>query len=187
MCRVQQQMRQYGVTRRTSIMSISNFKSYLNLYRTFPSANYVSKSGFGIVSSNAHITHRKVNKDQSSIPLVAYEHTFSCSYVSNTDPLVDLNCTLTQRDYIYSIEHGDNFTVTFNVKSGGFRNLHNINTNAFYKTNVYLGHTVLETVEFKFDFVAPKHCSEQDSGRACIKGQEPIAVYEDLTKVIPLT
>ncbi|XP_052812774.1 uncharacterized protein LOC128240260 isoform X2 [Mya arenaria] len=152
------------------------------MYTTFPSANYVSKSGFGIVASNAHITHRKVNKDQSGNPFIAYDHTFRCSQVSNTNPLFDLNCTLIQRDYIYSIEHGDNFTVTFNVKSGGFRNLNNINTNVLYRTNLYNGHTVSETVEFKFDFVAPKHCSEQDSGRACIKGQEPIAVYEDLTK-----
>ncbi|WAR10291.1 FGFR2-like protein [Mya arenaria] len=152
------------------------------MYTTFPSENYVSKSGFGIVSSNAHVVHRKVNKDQSGTPLIAYNHTFNCSQVSNTNPLFDLNCTLTQSDYIYSIEHGDNFTVTFNVKSGGFRNLHDINFNRFYTTNVFYGHTVSDTVEFKFDFVAPKHCSEQDSGRMCIPGEEPITVYEDLTK-----
>ncbi|WAR10296.1 hypothetical protein MAR_035372 [Mya arenaria] len=104
---------------------------------TFPLENYVSKSGFGIVDSNAHIIHSKENKDQS---------------------------------------------VTFNVKSGGFRYLHNINTNRFYRTDVYNGHTVSETVEFKFDFVAPKHCSEQDSGRTCIPGEEPITVDEDFTK-----
>ncbi|XP_052812776.1 uncharacterized protein LOC128240261 isoform X2 [Mya arenaria] len=152
------------------------------MYTSYPSANYVSKSGFGIVSSNAHMVHSKVNKDQSGIPLIAYDHMFRCPQVSNTNPLFDLNCTLTQRDYIYSIEHGDNFTVTFNVKSGGFRNLHNINTNSIYTTNVYDGHTVSDTVEFKFDFVAPKHCSEQDSGRTCRSGEEPVTVYEDLTK-----
>ncbi|XP_052812777.1 uncharacterized protein LOC128240263 [Mya arenaria] len=149
---------------------------------TFPLENYVSKSGFGIVDSNAHIIHSKENKDQSGISFLAYDHTFTCSQVSNINPLFDLNFTLTQRDYIFSIEHGDNFTVTFNVKSGGFRYLHNINTNRFYRTDVYNGHTVSETVEFKFDFVAPKHCSEQDSGRTCIPGEEPITVDEDFTK-----
>ncbi|WAR10284.1 hypothetical protein MAR_035360 [Mya arenaria] len=38
------------------------------MFTTFPSENYVSKSGFGIVSSNAHIVHMKVNKDQSVNP-----------------------------------------------------------------------------------------------------------------------
>ncbi|XP_052814816.1 uncharacterized protein LOC128241772 [Mya arenaria] len=148
----------------------------------YQSETYVSTSGFGIVSGNAHIVHRKVNKDQSGKPFIAYNHTFSCSDVSNTNPSSGFNCTLSQKDYIYSIEHGDNFTVTFNVKSGGFRNLRNINTNRFYNTNVYDGHTVSDTVEFKFDFVAPKHCSEPDSGRTCRSGEEPIRLNDDLTK-----
>ncbi|WAR10652.1 hypothetical protein MAR_035728, partial [Mya arenaria] len=155
---------------------------YEPMYAAFRSENYISSSGFGIVSSNARIVHKKVNKDQSGNPLGVYDHTFSCSQVSNTNPLINLNCTLTQRDYVYSIEHGDNFTVTFNVKSGGFRRLRNINTHGYYTTNYFYGHTVSKTVEFKFDFVAPKHCSEEESKITCIKGQEPIAIDEDLTK-----
>ncbi|XP_052813767.1 uncharacterized protein LOC128240857 [Mya arenaria] len=155
---------------------------YEPMYAAFRSENYISSSGFGIVSSNARIVHKKVNKDQSGNPLGVYDHTFSCSQVSNTNPLINLNCTLTQRDYVYSIEHGDNFTVTFNVKSGGFRNLRNINTYRHYTTNYFYGHTVSKTVEFKFDFVAPKHCSEEESKLTCIKGQEPIKIDEDLTK-----
>ncbi|XP_052812485.1 uncharacterized protein LOC128240040 [Mya arenaria] len=155
---------------------------YEPMNATFPSENYVSSSGFGIVSSNARIVHKKVNKNKTGIPLEVYDHTFSCNEVSNTKPLFDVNCTLTQRDNIYSIEHGDNLTVTFNVKSGGFRQLRNINTYSNYTTDEFKGHTVSKTIEFKFDFEAPKHCSEEESGKSCMKGQEPISIYEDLTK-----
>ncbi|XP_052782551.1 uncharacterized protein LOC128218858 [Mya arenaria] len=149
---------------------------------TYPEENYVSKFGFGIVSGSAHIIHSKVNKDPRGYALIALNKIARCSQVSNTNPILNLDCTLVERDYVYSIEHGDNFTVIFSIQSGGFRDLHDINYNRFYKTEIYQGHTVTKMVEFKFDFVAPKHCSEEDSGVHCVAGEEPIIIYNDITR-----
>ena len=74
-------------------------------------------------------------------------------------------------------------TVTYTTKSGGFRKLYNTETNRFHKTEIYTGQVTNKVIEFKFDFIAPKHCSEAISQTKCMHGEKPINVGEDITKV----
>ncbi|KAH3716749.1 hypothetical protein DPMN_059478 [Dreissena polymorpha] len=88
--------------------------------------------------------------------------------VSRDSPQVEsATCILNDYQFMTLIEHGDWLTVEFRSLSGGFQRLVNIDKGGVpYATNYYNGLSVIRTVEFRFDFTAPKHCSEVDN-RTC--------------------
>lgn len=79
------------------------------------------------------------------------------------------------------------FQVEFISKSGGFRNLWDINYNRFFKTNRYTGLTMTKKMTLKFDFIAPKHCSDPDVTTKCVQttslSPTPLAIDDDITRV----
>ncbi|XP_052247390.1 uncharacterized protein LOC127855675 [Dreissena polymorpha] len=76
-------------------------------------------------------------------------------------------CVINDDQFVTLIEHGDWVTVKFRSTSGGFQKFFNIDNQAMpYMTNYYSGLSFIKTVEFRFDFKGPKHCSEVDK-RTC--------------------
>ncbi|XP_052278483.1 LOW QUALITY PROTEIN: uncharacterized protein LOC127876968 [Dreissena polymorpha] len=156
---------------------------YIPLHAYFPKEIYITASGFGIVRSQADVLHTKVNKNGGPNRLVALNHIYSCNLISDTRPSNNASCVMTENDYIYSLEHGDEFTVKFRTKSGGYRQLKDINYNSPGELQIFQGHWDEKPVEFKFDFIAPKHCSEKEAIIKCVQGQHPIIVDNDITRM----
>jgi hypothetical protein len=73
--------------------------------------------------------------------------------------------------------------VTYTTKSGGFRTLYNNDAHRIDKTQNYKGQMATKVIEFKFDFIAPEHCSSIGSKNKCSNGEKPINVGNDITKV----
>ncbi|XP_052278482.1 uncharacterized protein LOC127876967 isoform X2 [Dreissena polymorpha] len=136
---------------------------YIPLHAYFPSEKYIHSSNFGIVHSEAHVLHTKVNKNGGPNRIVALDNKYNCTEISERRPSNNANCVMTENDYIYSLEHGDEFTVRFSTRSGGYRQLYDIDYNRISSLETYNGHVDAKSVEFKFDFIAPLHCSEQES------------------------
>ena len=78
------------------------------------------------------------------------------------------------------------FTVRFSTRSGGYRQLYDIDYNRISSLETYNGHVDAKSVEFKFDFIAPLHCSEQESHIRCKQGEEPLILESDITQVVDL-
>lgn len=77
------------------------------------------------------------------------------------------------------------FQVVFISKSGGFRNLWDINNNRFYKTDTYTGLTMTKRMTVKFDFIAPKHCSDPEVTTKCTSSSPTsLSIDEDITRVM---
>ncbi|XP_052280020.1 uncharacterized protein LOC127877806 [Dreissena polymorpha] len=157
---------------------------YIPLNAYIPKERYITSSGFGIVRSEADVLHTKVNRNvRGPNRIVALNHTYICNLMSDTSPLNNASCVMTENDYIYSLEHGDEFTVKFRTKSGGYRQLYDINYNSPGALQIFQGNWDEKPVDFKFDFIAPKHCSEQDALMKCAPGQHPIIVDNDITRM----
>ena len=72
----------------------------------------------------------------------------------------------------------NSFTVTANLKSGGFRDLINRNDDSYHTREYYEGLTSSKTLLFQFDFRKPYHCKQNGT---C--SDLPLEIANDVTKV----
>ncbi|KAH3716775.1 uncharacterized protein LOC127855045 [Dreissena polymorpha] len=102
---------------------------------------------------------------------------------SNDNPYVETAlCVINDDQFVTLIEHGDWLTVKFRSISGGFQKLINLDQQGRpYATKYYNGLSVIKTVEFRFDFDAPKHCSEV-AVSSCPSNYTILAIAETFTK-----
>ncbi|XP_053373171.1 uncharacterized protein LOC128546533 [Mercenaria mercenaria] len=149
-----------------------------------PAPSYVSRHAFGIVYSGIHVKHTKFPRpDDNNRRHVAFNMTYTCNEISDRSPAITtVPCNKTEENYKINIEHDDFFTVTYSTKSGGYRQLYDRDTGRDYSRQIYNGQTTSKTIQFKFDFIAPIHCSEPYSQTKCNNGEKPIDVGEDITK-----
>ncbi|XP_053373169.1 uncharacterized protein LOC123532025 [Mercenaria mercenaria] len=149
-----------------------------------PAPSYVSRHAFGIVYSGIHVKHTKFPRpDDNNRRHVAFNMTYTCKEISDRSPAIStVPCNKTEENYKINIEHDDFFTVTYSTKSGGYRQLYDRDTGRDYSRQIYNGQTTSKTIQFKFDFIAPIHCSEPYSQTKCNNGEKPIDVGEDITK-----
>lgn len=73
--------------------------------------------------------------------------------------------------------------MTYITKNGGFRLLYDQDIGRNLPIQHYRGLTTKTTIEFRFDFIAPVHCTEIESSVKCTKGENPIDIKPDITKV----
>lgn len=93
---------------------------------------------------------------------------------------VEISFTAVNYMYMHFIH---SFTVTYVTKNGGFRLLYDQDNKRNLPIQHYKGQTTKTTVEFRFDFIAPVHCTEIESSVKCTKGEKPIDIKADITKV----
>jgi len=132
--------------------------------------------------------------EKQNLPVLCFwtDHFVLPILTNNIRPIVNFrNCfiyiTIYQNEHI--VKHISPFfifryLVEFISKSGGFRNLKNIDLNRHYATNAYTGLTLTKSVTVKFDFIAPKHCSDDDVQTKCaVTTDTHLTVNEDITRV----
>ncbi|XP_053391930.1 uncharacterized protein LOC123531686 [Mercenaria mercenaria] len=148
-----------------------------------PAPDYVTAKGFGIVESKIQIAHTK-HPRKGTHRFVALNKTYTCPGLSSTQPKKDpAVCDIIEENYKTNIEHNDVFMVTYSTKNGGFRKLYDSNYHRPYRTDTYIGQSSTKTLEFKFDFIVPVHCSEPNATAKCGPGEEePLFITEDITK-----
>ena len=72
------------------------------------------------------------------------------------------------------------YIIHFTIGTGGFRDLMNSRTKQFYGQDIYTAIQSENTMELRFDYDDPVHCSED---RTCSSGDVPLHLTEDITKV----
>lgn len=72
------------------------------------------------------------------------------------------------------------YILHFTIGTGGFRDLMNSRTRQFYRQDIYTAMQAENTMELRFDYDDPVHCSED---RTCSSGGVPLHLTEDITKV----
>ncbi|XP_053391927.1 uncharacterized protein LOC123531687 [Mercenaria mercenaria] len=169
------------------LLNYANFSMrshYPKISNLPPPPSYISSHGFGIVYSGIHVRHTKFPRpDDHNRRHIALDKNYECSGLSDTSPKTSVApCEIIEENYKINIEHDDFFTVTYSTKSGGYRQLYDRDNYRYYSKQIYNGQSTNKTVEFKFDFIAPTHCSEPYSRVKCNHGEKPIDVGEDITK-----
>ncbi|WAQ93644.1 hypothetical protein MAR_006115, partial [Mya arenaria] len=101
--------------------------------------NYVHDAKIGIVASSIEASVSKIPRDGGVNRYIASNKTYNCETgISEDNPAVEKDtCEINDENFATLIEHGDILLLKFRSRSGGFQKL----------------------LEFRFDFVAPEHCS----------------------------
>ncbi|KAH3716767.1 hypothetical protein DPMN_059496, partial [Dreissena polymorpha] len=126
---------------------------------------YVHDSKMGIVQNIITANVSKIPRAGGLVRDYGSFKEYPCKEGYNSDNPYEesAKCIINDDQFVTLIEHGDWLTVHFRSISGGFQKLLNIDNKASpYMTKYYSGLSVIKTVEFRFDFDAPKHCSEVD-------------------------
>ncbi|KAK3600798.1 hypothetical protein CHS0354_020475 [Potamilus streckersoni] len=142
---------------------------------------YIHDSGFGIVGGQIFVNISKIPRSGGTIRDVAFTKQYICPGLSDTAPNKDIaRCIITENQFYINLEDGDWFTVQFTARSGGFRNV--LNLNSGLSTQVYIGQADQKVVEFKFDFEVPQHCSELNVTVVCRSTDFPLRIENEFTK-----
>ncbi|XP_045170153.2 uncharacterized protein LOC123532684 isoform X7 [Mercenaria mercenaria] len=96
-----------------------------------------------------------------------HQYDTKCDGTSRDNPTELFNCTITDQEFKTLIEHADTLKVTFSATNGGNRKLNRLGN--LQPPEYFGGQSATKTVYFKFDFQAPKHCSEDDVGGYTLK------------------
>ncbi|KAK3090381.1 hypothetical protein FSP39_011356, partial [Pinctada imbricata] len=149
----------------------------------FPS--YVGNFSFGVVSATVNLLLTKTPRQDGDPTVTALDESYNCSNKDYSSTAVSINypvtgvlkCSITNPEFSTLINHGDNFTVTATLKSGGFRDLINRNDDSYHSRQYYEGLTTSKTLLFQFDFRKPYHCKQNGT---C--ADLPLEIANDVTK-----
>ncbi|XP_052246347.1 uncharacterized protein LOC127855048 [Dreissena polymorpha] len=142
---------------------------------------YVHDSKIGIVQSIITANVSKIPRIGGTVRDFGSFKEYPCQggLTSDSPQEESSTCVIDDDQFLNLIEHGDWLTVKFRSTSGGFQKLVNTDQGGIpYATKYYNGLSVIKTLEFRFDFIAPKHCSEVD-----VKTCPPGATILDITDV----
>ncbi|XP_053393450.1 uncharacterized protein LOC123562440 isoform X2 [Mercenaria mercenaria] len=148
---------------------------------------YVRESGIGIVESIIEANVSKIPRDGGRIrdtPDGSFKIYKCQSGFSRDNPEKELaTCEINDEQFSTLIEHGDWLNIKFMSTSGGFQKLVNIDQQSKpYATKYYKGLQDVREVQFNFDFIAPKHCSETDASKRCKPESDILRIEEEFTK-----
>ncbi|KAK6166844.1 hypothetical protein SNE40_023456 [Patella caerulea] len=138
---------------------------------------YIKEAEFGVVSSSITVTLSKIPRPGQRVEPIIKE--YPCSEISGTSKksYSFWNCTVVEKNFVYSIESGDNLNVTSNFFSGGYRDLINLNNRRPFKTDKYTTLPSSKSLLFKFDKIPPEHCITYN----CRNGETPLKIDKDVT------
>ncbi|XP_071158565.1 uncharacterized protein [Mytilus edulis] len=136
--------------------------------------DYVSSMKLGITSAKIETQHFKLGTEGS-----ANDETYQCNEPSRDLPISNqvLVCKQNGTNDI-RVDSGDRFVLTFSATAGGFRILRNRQTDETYAPQYYTEKTTSNIIEFRFDYVSPIHCTEENTPCA----SKPLHLSEDITK-----
>lgn len=147
--------------------------------------NYVHSSDFGIVHNQITVNVSKVSRSGSPIRDSGSFKIYQCNNgATDLSPHEDVsNCSIYDNQFKTLIEHGDWLNVKFETRNGGYRKLTNVDQgNRLHSTDRYRGITDTKSVEFKFDFIAPKFCKETGAFDSCPLNPSMLEVEEEFAK-----
>lgn len=147
--------------------------------------NYVHESEIGIVESVIEANVSKVSRSGSPIRDPGSFKIYECeSGFSRDNPEAELAiCEIDDDQFRTLIEHGDWLNIKFKSSSGGFQKLVNIDQRSIpYATKYYQGLQDIREVQFNFDFIAPKHCSEAGAWAKCPPDSVILSIKKEFTK-----
>ncbi|XP_052246346.1 uncharacterized protein LOC127855047 [Dreissena polymorpha] len=144
--------------------------------------NYVHENKIGIVQNIITANVSKIPRRGSVRDSGSFKE-YACQGVARNSPKEEsATCVIDDDQFVTLIEHGDWLTVQFRSTSGGFQELRNTDRQSEpYATKYYNGLSVIKTVEFRFDFIAPIHCSEDDK-RTCPTNDTILDIPDVYTK-----
>ncbi|XP_053374452.1 uncharacterized protein LOC123532684 isoform X3 [Mercenaria mercenaria] len=123
---------------------------------------YVHSTRVGITEGTVFL--RVLNYKNEEHPTQKYD--IPCSGTNQNNPKQLFNCSIIGEEFKTLIEHSDTLKVTFAAKNGGYRRLSRLGS--LQPFEYFEGQTATKNVYFKFDFQAPKHCTEDE-----IEGYKP--------------
>ncbi|XP_053381408.1 uncharacterized protein LOC128549125 isoform X2 [Mercenaria mercenaria] len=162
------------------------YESYFEPPDNLPTRpSYVHENEIGIVESVIEANVSKVPtkggliRDHGSFKQYKCENGFS-----NENPAKEIaTCIIDDDQFATLIEHGDWFNIKFKSTSGGFQKLVNIDRHSEpYATKYYKGLQDIKELQFNFDFIAPKHCSQSGSWGHCDVNSTILKVGKEFTK-----
>ncbi|XP_060598183.1 uncharacterized protein LOC132751969 isoform X2 [Ruditapes philippinarum] len=141
------------------VFNIMHFKFEVSYEPPEPLADrpvYVHKSAVGITEGKVLL--RVLN--YRNVEHTTQKYDIDCPSSNPANPQQLFNCTIKNAEFKTLIEHADTLKVTFEARNGGYRQMR-------YQDNLrpedkFIGQTSSKKVYFKFDFQAPKHCTEDD-------------------------
>ncbi|XP_052094849.1 uncharacterized protein LOC127730466 isoform X2 [Mytilus californianus] len=131
--------------------------------------NYLNKSEFGIVEGHIQFTHTFQSTVKNKTVL-------QCTDPSEESPIPELHCNI-QLLNASQLSSGDIMTLEFMAHSGGNRKLINFADNEITGIEFYQGQSVQQSMEFRFDFDIPVHCTQILSCE-----DNPMNLENDITK-----
>ncbi|XP_069126335.1 uncharacterized protein [Argopecten irradians] len=163
----------------TSSMSIS--KLTLPPYiHNLPDRRYIEQYAFGIQDADVMLTLNKITRPGDNVIYTRPPKSYQCDgFPANTNIKNSMICNITDSNFDWLLEHGDNLTATVTAKSGGYRYITNQNTNTRDRTEYYIGRTATKHMQYMFDFHFPRHCSENNS---CSHHESPLHLSTDISK-----
>ncbi|XP_063420410.1 uncharacterized protein LOC134705618 [Mytilus trossulus] len=133
--------------------------------------NYLNKSEFGIVEGTIQFTHTFQSTVKNKTVL-------QCTDPSEESPIPALHCNIQLLNtYTVPVSSGDIMTLEFMAHSGGYRKLINFGDGVMTGIEFYQGQSVQQTMELRFDFDTPVHCTKTSS---C--DDSPMYLEKDITK-----
>lgn len=143
-----------------------------------PRPAYVHDVGIGILRGSVTIGVT----DYRGIAVDRANRKKECGSVQRPENAV-FNCTILDQEFRTNMEHGDTLKVTYSVTSGGFRQMINLDDpKANFITDNITGNTASKHIMFKFDLIAPKHCSEKNTTVACQSDDTLFEAVAEFTK-----
>ncbi|XP_060598180.1 uncharacterized protein LOC132751968 isoform X3 [Ruditapes philippinarum] len=119
---------------------------------------YVHETKVGITEGKVLLRVLDYKNDEH--PTQKYD--INCPSSNPLNPQQLFNCTIENAEFKTLIEHADTLKVTFVATNGGYRQM--TYENILRPEEKFTGQTSRKNVYFKFDFQAPKHCTEDDIG-----------------------
>ncbi|XP_033739140.1 uncharacterized protein LOC117326497 [Pecten maximus] len=159
----------------------ADFSPYIH---NLPDSRYIQDYAFGIVDANAQLNLNKITRPGQNVVSKIQPKHYNCEGFPRTSDIKHrLECNITDTNFNWLLEHGDNLTVTVTATNGGYRHILNQNTHHLENTERFVGRTSTKKMQYMFDFHSPRHCSENKS---CVHNESPLHLSNDISKM-PVT
>ncbi|XP_041368511.1 uncharacterized protein LOC121382895 [Gigantopelta aegis] len=131
-----------------------------------PKPDWIKEVAFGITEADVNILLIKQSFQDPNKTFVSKNETFKCNRTFTSlnfgprSPAPDVvNCSISLPNFDRQLENGDRLTMTFMTKSGGYREVVDVERpDVPYQTHDFRGQTTTKAVEFRFDTAKPNHC-----------------------------
>ncbi|XP_069128484.1 uncharacterized protein [Argopecten irradians] len=103
----------------------ADFTPYIH---NLPDRRYIVQYAFGIQDADVMLTLNEISRPGSNVIYTRPPKNYHCNGIpANTNIKHSMMCNITDSNFDWLLEHGDNLTATVTAKSGGYRYITNQN------------------------------------------------------------